>query len=176
MLTAFSNLAYSTPLSAQPQPAAISVPPGTAPDMSQMDPSAYMSPMDLYDSIFWGKPARCCFPLSRSLVLSLFLPRARALLSFFCASRLMGLTGTDRMALVRIARSLLYRHRYEFRLHGPAPSRATATAAVLFLVLRQFAGTRLVGLFFPPDAGVQKKKGPGFVCQPCLGPFYVLGL
>lgn len=70
MLTAFSNLAYSTPLSAQPQPAAISVPPGTAPDMSQMDPSAYMSPMDLYDSIFWGKPARCCF---RSLVLSLCL-------------------------------------------------------------------------------------------------------
>lgn len=24
-------------------------------DMSQMDPAAYMSPMDLYDSIFWGE-------------------------------------------------------------------------------------------------------------------------
>lgn len=51
-----SNMAYSTSLSAQPQPAAISVPTGTAPDMSQLDPSAYMSPMDLYDSIFWESP------------------------------------------------------------------------------------------------------------------------
>ena len=97
MLTAFSNMAYSTSLSAQPQPAAISVPAGTAPDMSQLDPSAYMSPMDLYDSIFWGKPARCFF-LSPSIS---------------CISCLKGLTDADRMARVRIARSLLYRHRHE---------------------------------------------------------------
>jgi len=28
--------------------------PGAVPDMNNFDPTAYMSPMDLYDSIFWG--------------------------------------------------------------------------------------------------------------------------
>ena len=27
------------------------------PNMSNFDPATYMSPMDLYDSIFWGMPA-----------------------------------------------------------------------------------------------------------------------
>lgn len=35
-----------------------------------MDPSAYMSPMDLYDSIFWGKLAHF-FSLSLSLCMSI---------------------------------------------------------------------------------------------------------
>ena len=28
---------------------------GVMADMGNLDPASYMSPMDLYDSIFWGK-------------------------------------------------------------------------------------------------------------------------
>lgn len=27
--------------------------------MGVLDPSAYVEPMELYDSIFWGKPTHC---------------------------------------------------------------------------------------------------------------------
>lgn len=30
-------------------------PTDTLPDLSHIDPSTYMSPMDLYDQIFWGE-------------------------------------------------------------------------------------------------------------------------
>lgn len=30
------------------------LPQGSLPDMSAFDPTTYMSPLDLYDSIFWG--------------------------------------------------------------------------------------------------------------------------
>lgn len=33
----------------------VSQQPGQIPDLSNIDPSTYMSPMDLYDSIFWGE-------------------------------------------------------------------------------------------------------------------------
>ena len=42
--------------------------PVTVPEMTSVEQTLNMSPMDLFDSIFWGKPFVCCVVRSGRLI------------------------------------------------------------------------------------------------------------
>lgn len=82
-------------------------------DLASLDPNAYIEPMELYDSIFWGRP----------------LPsRHRAYLGFQADH-----------GLYRITRPLeLGFGLYELRLFGKTPTGGATAAAILLLIPNEF--------------------------------------